>query len=730
MAEALRNDISGIENVVPFHTWESIKVTASTDDIKSKYFKNVKDIIFTSPEYFNLFSYEWLIGTPVSALDKPFKIVLSESKAKHYFPLLKPSETVGKTILYQDSIQATVSGIINDSEGLTDLTFNEFVSITTIDKTNLKEKFYMEAWDNISSSSQLFIKSKEGVEASAIDAQFSAVLEKDLSATNRGNQKHRLQPLNDIHFNEQYDNFDKETAHKPTLSCLLLLSFFLLILACISYINLSTAQSSTRQKEISVRKTFGSSKKQLIFQFLGESIVKVFLATIFSISLLPYIFDHFSEFIPRELVYSDYLSFLNLFFLLVFIIILGVFAGLYPAFVLSAFKPAWLLKGKYSGRGSKQYFRQSLIVFQFATAFCLIIGSFVVSKQIKYGLTKDLGYSKDAIINVAIPLQSKLAQKEQFFHKLQALPDVNLVAIGGQPPASEATISRGIEFPNQNGQEPEPILAEFKYGNPDYIKIYNLKIIAGNHLSPSDTMKEVLINEAFAREAGYDNPQELIGQTVKINEKETPVVGVVGDFHSKSMHQLVKPLIITSDKQYYDVVHIKLSQQSENWQTALSKTEAAWKEVFPDEAFNYQFFDDKIASFYDKEVKLNMLLNWATGIAILISCLGLIGIVSLNIQTRTKEIGIRKVLGASVSAILMLLSKDFVKLIIIAFVCAAPVGYYFIKVWLDGFTYKIEIQWWLFVLPGLAVLGISMVVLSTQSIRAALANPVDSLKSE
>ncbi|CAN5273181.1 ABC transporter permease [soil metagenome] len=726
LGEAVKNDMTGLKDVVKFHIWDEVKVKVFQNPGTPKSFKSEGDIIFTDANYFTMFSYEWLAGSPSNALDEPFKVVLTESKAKEYFGYVQVSDVIGNIIYYQDSIQATVTGIVKDHEKLSDFTFRDFISFATIDKTYLKKEFYMDDWDNISSYSMLFVKLEDGVEAHSINESFSTLLKKYLSESN--SQSNKLQPLHDIHFNEEYDNFERRTAHKPTLYGLLLLSFFILMLACINFINLTTAQSSTREKEISVRKTLGSSKKQLVYQFLGESLIKTTIATVISILLIPFIFSHFSDYLPKELFYQNYTTIPYILILIVFTLITAFLAGLYPAFILAAFRPAWLLKGKFKMGESRLFFRQSLMLFQFAIAFCLIIGSFAISQQIKYGLSKDLGYAREGIVNIHIPWKTPHVEKEKLLHKLYSIPDFNLISLGGQSPASHGTISRGMGFPSNEAVE--PILAEFKYGDIDYLNIYNLKIIAGNPLAPSDTLKEVIINETFAKKLGNEHYDDLVGQMLKIDEKEIPIAGIVADFHSKSMHQPVGPLILTSDQNFYNVIHIKLSENISNWSTALSKAENAWHEVFPDERFDYQFFDEKIASFYNSELKLNKLLNWATGIAIFISCLGLVGIVAFTIQQKTKEIGIRKVLGASISGILMLLSKDFIKLILLAFIIATPIGYYFIHIWLENFAYKIELHWWLFVLPGIGLLAISLLVLSVQSIKAALANPVESLRNE
>ncbi len=726
LGEAVKNDMTGLKDVVEFHIWDEVKVKVFQNPGTLKSFKSEGDIIFTDANYFTMFSYEWLAGSPPNALDEPFKVVLTESKAKEYFGYEQAREALGNIIYYQDSIQATVTGIVKDHEKLSDFTFREFISFATIDKTYLKKEFFMDEWDNINSYSQLFVKLEDGVEAHSINESLAAILKKYLSESN--SQSNKLQPLHDIHFNEEYDNFERGTAHKPTLFGLLLLSFFILVLACINFINLTTAQSSTREKEISVRKTLGSSKKQLVYQFLGESLVKTTIATVISIVLIPFIFSHFSDYLPKDLFYQNYATIPYLLILIVFTLITAFLAGLYPAFILSAFRPAWLLKGNFRMRESRLFFRQSLMLFQFTIAFCLIIGSFVISQQIRYGLSKDLGYAREGIVNIHIPWKTRHAQKEYLFQKLQSIHDFILISQGGQSPASNSTLSRVMEFPSNAAIE--PILAEFKYGDVHYLSIYSLKIIAGNPLAPTDTLKEVIINETFAKKLGNEHYEDLVGQMLKIDEKEIPISGVVADFHSKSMHQPVGPVVITSDQKYYNVIHIKLSENISNWSTALTKAENAWHEVFPDETFDYQFFDEEIASFYNSELKLNKLLNWATGIAIFISCLGLVGIVAFTIQKKTKEIGIRKVLGASISGILMLLSKDFIKLVLIAFIIATPIGYYFINKWLKNFAYKIELHWWLFVIPGIGLLAISLLVLSAQSIKAALANPVESLRNE
>lgn len=728
MAEAVKNDITGLEEVAAFHIWQKVDVTIPEKRGSQQAIEKMDNIIFTSPDYFRIFPSEWLAGSPATALSQAYNVVLSENKAKEYFSLDDAREAVGKDIIYQDSIQVTVSGVVKDTEQLSDFTFKEFISLSTIHNTYLAKDFHMEDWDNTDSDSQLFVKIKQGVDPSKITAQFPAFLSVYLSEFNRENRKHELQTLSDIHFNEQFDNFRNRLAHKPTLYGLLLLSFFILILACINFINLSTAQSGSRKKEISVRKSFGGSKKQLVYQFISESILKTLVAAFISVLLLPFLFNYFSDFLPADLAHSNYLNWSYFILLLLFVVFLGFLSGIYPAFFLASFRPFWLLKGKSGATVSKNHFQKVLIVFQFSIAFCLIIGSFVISQQVKFGFNKDLGYEKDAIVNVSLPTGAENIKYQQFLQKLKAIPDLANVALAGEPPASYYTMSRTIDDFHRLDKESR-LHVEFKYGDNTYIEFYNLKFMAGRKFSASDSRNGLIINETLAKRLGFETPIEAIGHTIKIDEEKS-IVGVVADFHTKSIHHQVEPLIIAQDPESYEVLHVKLLKESAHWKAALTKTESAWQEVFPNEDFSYQFFDEKIATFYNQEIKLNKLLNWATGIAIFISCLGLLGIVSFTIQQKTKEIGIRKVLGASISSVLMLLSKDFIKLIFIAFIVATPIGYYLIKEWLNGFAYKIDLQWWLFVIPGIAVLLISIMVLSTQSIRAALANPVDSLRSE
>ena len=733
LAEAVRREISGIEEVAAFFEWHPNVTIPAQKSEEATPFKYQQNVILADHHYFNIFPYEWMAGSSVTSLDEPFEVVLTESRAKTYFSVQHASEAIGKEIIYDDSTQAIVSGIVKDLDKMTEFTFQEFVSLSTIEKDELKNKFYMDKWDFVTSASQLFIRLAEKVDLEEIEAHFPGILEK-YAGENEFASEHLLQPLEDIHFNAKFDTFEHPIAHKPTLYGLLVLALFLLLLGCINFINLTTAVSSYRAKEISVRKTFGGLRIQLITQFLSETILITLLATIISILLVPLIFQLFADFLPQQVTQTSWVQLHYFLYLSGLILSVGILAGFYPAIVLSGFQPVWLLKnqGSFSGKSSKTWLRQSLIVFQFVIAICLVVSTLIVSQQIRYALNKDMGFKKEAIITFPSPFDRNHDNSRfVLLDKFRSIPELETVSLGGQPPASNSTMSQILKF--NAGDNKIETSVDFKYGDPNYLDTYQLSLLAGRNLQPSDTIKEFLINETYAKILGFSDPKEAVGALIQLNGKNIPVVGVVADFHMKSMHVPIKPTVITTDKWQHRTFHATLAKMKENtqrWQKALTQLEKVWKEVYPEETFDYQFFDERIAAFYQSEQNTAKLLRWSTGLAILISCLGLFGLATYSVTQRTKEIGIRKVLGASVASILILLSKDYFRLILIAFAVAIPVANYFITEWLNNFAYRIEVQWWLYALPGILVLLIALFSVSGQTWKAARRNPVDSLRYE
>jgi putative ABC transport system permease protein len=734
-AEA-RTAIPGIETAVAFHTMYNPRVSVNkkgTD--KPVVFKERKGVLFTDQQYFNLFAYQWLAGSP-DVLKDPFKVVLSESRAKEYFPFADATKAVGQVMAYDDSIEVTVAGIVKDLEQVTDFTFKEFIALSTIPARHLENNYSWNHWSHYNTSSQFLVKLKEGTSSEQTGKLISALVAKHEPNTSTFSASQALQPLNDLHFNSKYEVFDQRRAHKPTLAGLLLVAAFLLILGCINFINLTTAQAIQRAKEIGIRKTMGSTKRQLIAQFLNETLALTIIATLLSIALMPLLLKAFADYIPEGVTFSRIMEPSIIVFIIALVAVVSLLAGFYPSLVLSKFKPVLVLKNQvhsHTGQTRSAWLRKTLTVSQFIIAQFFIIGTLMVSKQIYFSLHKDLGYRKDAIITFTIPWrEGSSAKKQLLLQKLQSIPEIKKVCLSGIPPVSTGISSTTLTF--DDGKKTIDRMTEIRIGDAAYFDLYNIKLVAGRMLLPSDTVrKEYLVNEAYAREMGYPNPADLVGKNIRRDEITLPIVGVVADFHTRSLHTAIQPLAYNAKSKEAGSFHILLPPReagSNTWKRALEKIEAALKEVHPDRSFDYSFFDEQIAEFYETEQRTSRLLTWASGLAIFISCLGLLGLVIYTTHQRVKEIGVRKVLGASVTQIVSLLSKDFVVLVIIAFVITAPLAWWASNAWLQNFAYRTSIPWWIFAMGGGMMIMIALLTLSIQTIRAALANPVKALRSE
>jgi putative ABC transport system permease protein len=547
----------------------------------------------------------------------------------------------------------------------------------------------------------------------------------------------KLQPLSDLHFNHLYGNifgYD-EMAHKPTLFGLVAVAVFLLLLACINFINLNTAQSSQRAKEIGIRKTLGSSRQQLVMQFLGEAFLLTLMATLLSILLTPLLLKAFSDFIPKGL----HFSFINQPEVYVFaglvLITVGLFSGLYPAIVLSSYRPTLVLKNQGllgDGKSSRNSLRKTFTVSQFVVAQVFVIGTLIVSKQIGFLLHKDLGFKKDAIVYFYTSFYDTTRQNRLvLLDKIKAIPGITMTSISGGAPYSTNGWTEVMKY--KDGKKEIETELDIKYVDTNYCRLYQIKLLAGKQLPYSDTVKSLLINETYAHILGFQDLEEAIGKSIDWNQNKKTIVGVVADFHQKSLHSLIKPLIITSKTANEDLISVALAPQDLNgnsWKTVLATMQNAWSSVYPEDDFNYKFQDEEIGKSYKSEQEIERLLEWATGLSIFISCLGLLGLVILTTNQRTKEIGIRKIIGASVTQIIFLLSSDLLKLIGWAFLIAVPIAWWGAQAWLDNYAYRVNVDVWAFLSGGLLMGGIAFLILLLRTSKAAAANPAISLRSE
>ncbi|MGB3606414.1 FtsX-like permease family protein [Psychroserpens sp.] len=711
----------------------------STDKVISTSTQKVSTIndraIFVEPSYFELFKYKWLAGNPNTALDKPNKTVLVQSRAAYFFPNLTPNEIIGQVLDYGE-MQTSVSGIVADFEQNTDIIFNEFISYDTVLQTKMKGTATQD-FGSINSSSQLFVRLRSDADIASVNERLRAlaISNWDEDSIEFGLKSYyRLQPLSDIHFNTKYGIYDnsRSQADKSVLTALGLVALFLLSLGVVNFVNLNTANATKRAKEIGVRKTLGSSRSQLIKQFLGETFILTLLATVVSIGVTFWLLNVFSDFIVGEVDLSLLSEPLVAIGVIVLILIVALAAGFYPSLVLSSFKPNRVLKGDIKTHSGGSSIRKGLTVFQFAVAHVFIIATLLVGKQIHYVMNRDMGFAKENRLFVNAPFGEKdFSKKETFQTLVKRIPGVEAVSLGSQPPASTSGHINFMEMTHNNkGYKTE---IRMLYGDTDYLEMYNIPLIAGRQLR-NDTIMEFVLNEKAVSTLGFQNPEDILNKQVMYEDTLVSVVGVVKDFNQRTLKDAIMPLAFTGDLarsgwSHFGMLHIKTSKNIDLPAT-ISQIENAYLNVFPNNTFEINFIDQTIANFYSEDEQLAKLLNWATGLAILISCLGLLGLVIHTTERRTKEIGIRKVLGASLLQINTLLCKEFLILVAIAFVIAAPIAYYGINNWLQDFSYKTSISFWVFLVSGCAMILFALLVISAKTLRAANANPVNSLRSE
>ncbi len=738
LGSAIEHEVTGVEKTVPVFQFQgdataTVNITKKGSD-KPVVYKHQPNIVFTTQQYFSLLPYRWLAGSPAVALNEPFAVVLTQSRANQYFGSLPATDIIGKQLSYNNDITATVTGVVEDLNENTSLTATEFLSFPTIAKTGLQDQFMMAVWNDWMSYTQLYIKLAPGSTPHKIEGQLKAVLAKYNKTANRdeaNTMSFHLQPLDDVHFNSRYPGVGQRLANKSTLYSLLCIAFFLLLLACINFINLTTANAVQRAKEIGIRKTMGSSRKQLVFQFLGETFFVTLIAAIISFLFTPLLLQLFADFIPAGVRFAPFQQPSILLFLGGLVLLVSFLSGLYPALILSGYKPVLVLKSQslvHGGETRHAWVRKTLTVSQFVIAQFFVIATFMVSKQIHYSLNADLGLRKDAILTFDMPRDTVASHTQQLLNSINAIPEVQLASTGFMSPAGE-----GVAFTNVVYAPKPEVKAniQIRWGDPEYINIYGIKLLAGRNVAPSDTMREFIINDTYAKLLGFTKPEDAIGKSLLFNGKLMPVVGVMQDFHDQSMHAHISPMVFSGSKG--STIHIRLQPNNgagSVWQTGIRKIQQAYKKLYPEEDFQYQFFDDALAKMYQNEQNISKLLQWAAGLTIFISCLGLLGLVIYTTNSRTKEIGIRKVLGASVGSIISILSKDFVQLVLIAFLIAAPAAWWASYKWLEDFAYRTPMSWWIFVVSGSFMLLMALATLSLQTVRAAIANPVKSLRTE
>jgi len=676
------------------------------------------DFAFADENFTGIFDYQWIAGDPKTALREPNAIVLTESLAKKYYGDKNP---MGQVINIENQINAKVTGVIKDVPGNRSLPLSMLVSFETI---RPQMKGNMSTFWAIGGGFFTFMLLPDHYAIQQVKNRIPAFLKKNWGL-NPKDVRLPLQPLKDIHFDQRYINNIITPTSKDTYYALFGVALLIIITACINFINLATAQAIKRAKEVGVRKVLGAQRSQLIKQFLGETTSLVSMALFLGVGLAALFLSEAGAWLNIKIEAGQLTQPLVLAWIGAVTILVILIAGLYPAFVQSAFQPVDSLKNNTGHVGRGFTLRKGLVVAQFAISQILIVGTLVVAHQMDFFENQDLGFNKNAVISVTLPDSGKI---EVFRHELANNPGVKKVSFSSGAPSYNNNFT---SFSAPAFGVTTDDVTEVKFIDENYIDMFGMKMLAGEtftKLSAKDTAQNFVANETLINKIGFTDPQKAVGKHIRLNGREATIIGVVQDFQSESKHKKRRACALEYVPGNFFMASIKIQPAAMN--KTIERISKSWSALFPDNLFQYQFLDEHIASFYTQEQKVYTAFKLFSSIAILIGCLGLYGLITFAASQRTKEIGIRKVLGAPVMSIVGLFSKEFIILISIAFVIAAPVGYYAMHNWLQNYAYHISLDAGIFVVSIVASVCIAMITISYQAIKAALVNPVKSLRSE
>jgi len=729
MIREMEVDLTGVDAVVPIlELWQTnLKIQQDHSD-KYQLFQKEKRLLYTNEQYFQIYPHKVLAGS-LNTLKEPNQIVLNESNAERYFPNMSVADMIGKVVLFSDSINLQVGAVVADMKENSDFKYSGYISVATIaNNQSLKESNNWDAWNSYNGGKQCLLLLHEGTSPKKIESAIDQILKKNKEAVEGAwEDKFELQPLSDVHFNPA---LNANAVKSSTLRNLILLAVFLLSLGAINFINLSTAQSTQRAKEVGIRKTLGGKKSSLVRQFLLETFLVAGIATLLSILFLPLLTHAFEGFLPKGFNIKSIPVLEIIAYLIVQLIVITCIAGFYPAWVLTGYSPVMALKNqasKNSNLSRSSWVRKGLTVFQFVLAQVFLIAVLVVSKQIHYAVNMDMGFTKDAIITFYIPEFDKNQRGKTLKTELEKYPEIRAISFGNQSPAFNGWMTSGLSYDQGEGKE-KNITFDARNGDENFIKVYNIPLVAGRNVRVLDSLSESMVNEKMLELLGITNPEDALGKT--FNNGSMTIVGVMKNFNVASAHEAVKPTMYFSMKTGY-IMHVALDKNHpESWKGAIAKIEKDFKKLYPDDLFEYQFVDEMIAGFYKTEQNLAKLLNWAVALSIVIASLGLFGLAVFITNQRIKEIGIRKVLGATISQIIFLLLKNLMLLVVIATLIAIPIAWYFMHEWLNDFEYKTTLSWWIFILAAIGLFTVASMVLMSKTYFAAKANPVDSLRDE
>jgi putative ABC transport system permease protein len=733
----LKNDFGEIETLA--RTLNTTLVVGLEEDGQLKMSNSETEIFIAEPDIFKIFDIKVTSGDPGTALNRPFTIMLSETAAKRYF---NDSEPVGKRLRINDAFDVEVTGVFKNFPNQSHWHPEFLVSFVTLENDNIYGRQGLETnWGNNSFGTYFVLQ--EGADPKKLEDQFPAFLDKHFGTYAKSNwgvpadwkasQTTTLfvQKLTDIHLRSHLDDELEANGNITNVYMMGIIGFFIVLIACFNFINLSTARATKRSKEVGLRKVAGAFRTQLIQQYLSESIITALFAAVLSAGITLLSLNALNAFTSKELVFNPLQDPTLGLGLLLLALVVGILAGIYPAFVISSFRPAVTLKGQQGVATGKGFLRKGLVVAQFSISIILIIGTLIIFKQLDFLNSRSLGYNKEQV--VTLPYYNELADSyDAFYNELTKSSSIQNVARSSRIPTGRLLDSYGSArvLKGDSLVESSVDLKSIS-ADTEFFNTYGVNVSLGRNFSktiPTDDSLAFIINEAAAREIGWDKPEEYIDREFQYADVRGKLIGIVSDFHFESLHQRIVPMIFLQRNNNFNALSISIN--TTEMKSGLEHLEKVFRSFLPAKPFDYQFVSERYRNLYAMEQKQSQLFTTFAILAIFIASLGLFGLATFNTLQRIKEIGIRKVMGASVTNILTLLSKEIVVLILVANLIAWPVAWYFMAKWLDTFAYHIEMDGLLYVLAACIAVIVALITVSTQTLRAATSNPAKTLRYE
>jgi predicted permease len=741
LADQVRKDVPGLEYVTKVHhPFQNIIQINPTKRFNQDY------VMMTDPEFLDVFDVKVIEGNGYQALREPYHALLTETTAKKFFG---NEDALGKTFIYNDSFNITVGGVIKDFPANTHLPASMLLSFAHNEKYLMTSETH---YGSVSGGSTFIVLPKGTKPNSGLRTAIQSIYDRFANNQPWAGKDHReeaeLQPLSDVHFNSKYAGGGQwvQAINTSWLWFFGSVGLAVLILACINFINLSTAQAIARAKEVGVRKAIGAGRWQLILQFLSEALLLVGFSAVLSIFIVKLSLPYINDLTGKQIDFDILHSFSLLLYLLIGILLTALMAGIYPAWIITRFQPVATLKsGTVNTTPQSAFLRKGLVITQFSISICLLIGLILIGEQMNYMRHKDLGFNKDNTVLLSLPETpgGDTKQKELLANQLSAIPAVKDWSFSSSAPSGDYNNFWGTVMSTKGPDDPDQKQVTMILSDDKFCSLYDMHLKAGRFFTLADTsavseslpkgqkFPKCVVNEKLIRELGYQSNQSALGKRfwIGMNGWYAEIVGVVSDFNIGSLHEAIKPTLITQYLPVCSNVNIKIKAGSDIPST-ITKINEAFKMVYPGGIFDFNFLDQELNALYKDDYRLYSLFKIFSTLAMLISCLGLWGLITFAAQQRVKEIGIRKVLGASAFTIVSMLTKDFVVLICIAFAIASPLAYWGIYKWLQDFAFRINIGWTVFAIAGAAAIFIALLTVSFQAIRAAIANPIKSLRTE